>query len=193
MAALMVCASTAPAAGFWPRPTGPSTRALLVGDSLATGASGPLHRLLDGWSIHTHARIGRGTAEGMRVLAHLRRHGIPPVVVISLGTNDDPASYRAFGRAVDSVLARVGPWRCVVWTSISRPPYRGHGYTRFNRVLRTYSSSTGNLKVVDWHGMVARGAVPMARDHVHPGPGGYQKLAEAIATAVRGCTSWSAF
>jgi lysophospholipase L1-like esterase len=110
------------------------------------------------------------------------------VVVVSLGTNDDPGAVDTFAGYVQAVLDAVGPGGCVVWPNIARPPYNGVSYDGYNRALARLSSANPNLLVVDWVGMVRSNPGWLASDGVHGTPAGYQARGRAIAQAVQGCT-----
>jgi hypothetical protein len=53
---------------------------------------------------------------------------LPRVIVVSAGTNDDPGAVARFNRVVRESVAIAGPTRCVVWSTIVRPPYQGVSY-----------------------------------------------------------------
>lgn len=69
-------------------------RALVVGDSLAEGVEPHLGDFLPGWRIATSAYTGRPTSDGVSEI--VGRGSLPPVLVVSLGTNDDPSAVAAF-------------------------------------------------------------------------------------------------
>jgi hypothetical protein len=158
----------------------------VVGDSLAVGAREPLEAALPGWRVETSAETGRHTSEGV---AEITGAGsLPDVVVVSLGTNDDPSAADTFAGYVQTVLGAVGPGGCVVWPNIVRPPYNGVSYDGYNRALARLSAANPNLLVVDWVGMVGSNPAWLASDGVHATPTGYQARGQAIAQAVQGCT-----
>ena len=160
-------------------------RLLVVGDSLAVGTEAPLARLLPGWRITTSAFTGRHTDDGVAEITG--RGGLPDVIVVSLGTNDDPSATDTFAGEVGSVLDAAGPSRCVIWANIVRPPYSGVSYAGYNRVLERLSLTRPNLIVVDWSGMVRSQPGLLASDGVHATPRGYGVRAQAIASAIAGC------
>jgi hypothetical protein len=162
-----------------------SGRLLVVGDSLAEGTEAPLSRLLSDWRIRTSAYTGRPTADGVSEITGTAN--IPSVLVVSLGTNDDPSATSTFQGQVEAVLEAAGPSRCVVWANIVRPPYGGVSYAGYNRVLERLSASNPNLIVVDWVGITQSQPGLLAPDGVHATPDGYAVRAQAIASAIAGC------
>jgi hypothetical protein len=167
-----------------PGPAG-SGRALVVGDSLAEGTEAPLDRLLPSWRIETSAFTGRHTDDGVSEI--LGTSKLPPVLVVSLGTNDDPSAVSSFSSSVEAVLRAAGPSRCVIWANIVRPPYNGVSYAGYNRALAQAAAANPNLTVVDWAGIVRADPGLLTSDGVHATPSGYQARAQAIAQAMRSC------
>jgi lysophospholipase L1-like esterase len=155
----------------------------LVGDSLNVGIEPELGKLLPGWQIDAHDRVGRATPEGIEELRDLDRR-LAPVVVISLGTNDPDGSEREFRRLVDEAIDVVGPHRCLVWATIVRD---GAARTSFNHELEEARSEHRNVRLVDWATLVARSPELLAADAVHGTPEGYERRAEETADAIRGC------
>jgi lysophospholipase L1-like esterase len=183
-----VCtALVAVAAGASPAAYGSvAKRVLVIGDSLAVGTKPYLGRDLGGWRTQTSASISENAVHGAEELAH-RRHHLPPVVVASLGTNDDPHGISSFEHAVSTALGAVGKHGCVVWPNIVRPAVGGATYTGFNRVLARAAAKHDNLRVVDWVAMVAHNRAWIGDDGVHPDATGYMARARAIAHQVRHC------
>ncbi|HEY6637831.1 MAG TPA: hypothetical protein VIZ61_09140 [Solirubrobacterales bacterium] len=162
-----------------------SGRVLVVGDSLAVGTEAPLAQLLPDWRIETSAYTGRHTDEGVSEI--LGTSELPPVLVVSLGTNDDPSAVSSFGSSVEAVLRAAGPSRCVIWANIVRPPYNGVSYASYNRVLARAAAVHPNLTILDWAGIVRSDPGFLSSDGVHATPSGYQARAEATAQAMQGC------
>jgi lysophospholipase L1-like esterase len=157
----------------------------VVGDSLAEGTEAPLAQLLPGWRIRTSAYTGRPTADGVSEITSAGN--LPPVLFVSLGTNDDPSATSTFEGQVEAVLEAAGPSRCVVWANIVRPPYGGVSYSGYNRVLDRAATANPNLTIVDWVGITRSHPGLLASDGVHATPEGYTLRAQAIASAVEGC------
>jgi hypothetical protein len=168
-----------------------SGRLLVVGDSLAEGTEAPLARLLPQWRITTSAYTGRHTDDGVDEI--VSRSSLPGVIVVSLGTNDDPSATSSFEGEVERVLDAAGPSRCVVWANIVRPPYAGVSYAGYNRVLNGLSYSRPNLIIVDWSRIVRGHPGVLASDGVHATPEGYAVRAQAIASAVASCDGVQAY
>jgi lysophospholipase L1-like esterase len=162
-----------------------SGRALVVGDSLAEGTEAPLARLLPDWRIETSAYTGRHTDDGVSEI--LGTSKLPPVLVVSLGTNDDPSAVSGFEASVEAVLQAAGQGRCVIWANVVRPPYNGVSYAGYNRVLARVAAVQPNLTVLDWAAIVRSDTGLLASDGVHATPSGYQARAEATAQAMQTC------
>jgi hypothetical protein len=96
-------------------------------------------------------------------LAHRGRH-LPPAVVASLGTNDDPHGVSSFEHAVGSAT-----------------------YAGFDRVLDRLAAKHDNLRVVDWLRWSATTRGWIGDDGVYPDATGYMARARAIARQVRRC------
>jgi hypothetical protein len=172
-------------------PQAASGRAFVVGDSLAEGTEAPLAELLPGWRIRTSAYTGRPTADGVSEITGAGN--LPPVLVVSLGTNDDPSATTTFQSEVQAVLEAAGPSRCVIWPNIVRPPYGGVSYAGYNRVLAGVAAADPNLTVVDWVGIVRSDPGSLAPDGVHATPSGYEARAQAIAAAITTCGAGGAY
>jgi lysophospholipase L1-like esterase len=155
------------------------------GDSLAEGTRPYIPRALDHWHVSQSVSISRHAPQGVAILRRLQH--VPPVVVMSLGTNDDPRSTGAFRNAIRETMHVVGRSGCVVWPNIVRPPVGGASYAGYNQALAEESGERRNLRVVEWTKMVAANRSWLARDGVHVNAAGYQARAEAIAREVRRC------
>jgi hypothetical protein len=162
-----------------------SGRALVVGDSLAEGTEAPLARLLPDWRIETSAYTGRHADDGVSEI--LGTSKLPPVLVVSLGTNDDPSAVSSFEASVEAVLQAAGQGRCVIWANVVRPPYNGVSYAGYNRVLARVATVHPNLTVLDWAAIVRSNPGLLASDGVHATPSGYQARAEVTAQAMQTC------
>jgi lysophospholipase L1-like esterase len=161
--------------------------ALIVGDSLSVGAAPHIESSLRGWDVETLAREGKHTDEGVAEITS--RSDLPPVLIVSLGTNDDPSAVDSFSGYVQTVLDAAGPAGCVVWPTIVRPPYNGVSYNGYNRALARLYATSPNLRLVDWGGIVASNPGVLSGDGVHATPAGYAALGQAIAQAARTCGS----
>jgi hypothetical protein len=164
-----------------------TSRALLnYGDSLAVGTGLFIRPLLADWSVHDDVGISRHADEAD---ADLRGYGssLPRVIAVSLGANDAPGRRSWFRRQVLDVLAIAGPDRCVIWSTIVRPPYRGVSYAGLNAVLRDLDEHSEVLRVFDWAAVARTHPAWFARDGVHPTMAGYRTRATEIARLARAC------
>jgi hypothetical protein len=163
------------------------SRSLLVnGDSLAVGTAPYIPRALRRWRVTQSTAISRHAFEGASVMRAYGR-GLPRVIHVSLGTNDDPRSMSAFRSAIRSVMAVAGSRRCVVWANIVRPPVAGASYAGYNRALAQESKPRSNLRVVNWAKMVRQNPGWLSGDGVHVSATGYAARASAVARSVRRC------
>ena len=188
-AMLAVCAAPAlwpVAAGDASAAQGPSRRLLHNGDSLAVGTQLYMREALPGWRIRQSVDISRHAAEGPAVLRRLGAR-LPRVVVVSLGTNDDPRAVQVFRHAISSTMQVAGSRRCVVWANIVRPPVGGAGYGGLNRVLADEARRRRNLRVFQWAAMARAHRGWFGPDRVHPSGVGYRARAHGIADTVRRC------
>ena len=160
---------------------------LSYGDSLAVGTDLYLDTFLPGWSVRSSTAISRHAAETPGALRSLGS-SLPRVLVVSVGTNDDPGAVSEFRGIVAQAVALAGPSRCIVWSTIVRPPYNGISYEGYNRVLRAAAGRYANLRVLDWAAMARAHPGWFGRDGVHPTATGYRARAAATAKLVRaGC------
>lgn len=165
-----------------PRPRRPPRTALVVGDSLAVGTAAGIPAALPGWRVRTDALTGRPLASGMEIIRAARPR--PPVLAVSLFTNDDPRSLRALEAAVRETTGGG----CAVWATIAAPPVGGVGYEQANELLRRLAAELRpRLQIVDWAADAAARPGLLAGDRVHGTPSGYAHRARAYAAAMRRC------
>jgi hypothetical protein len=161
---------------------------VLVGDSLAVGVRDLLPSALPNWRVQVLARTGRPLAEGMGVVSGLDlKTSPPPVLAISLFTNDDPAHTSALEAAVRRTLALVGPRGCAIWATIVRPPVNGVSYRAANALLARLAADDPRLRLVPWAEQVAANRELVGADGVHATPAGYQLRAQLYAQAAQAC------
>ena len=158
-------------------------RVLDLGDSLSVGTAPYLRTRLRGYRIDRIHDVGLHAYDAAAIVAR-SRGALPPILVVSAGTNDDPRIVSTFIRAVSRILASSGPRRCVIWPTIVRPPAAGATYDGLNRALARAAARHPNLVLVDWVRMVGRHPRWLSNDGVHVTSAGYRARASAIATAV---------
>jgi len=156
------------------------------GDSLAVGTSWYLSAFLPGWTLRETAEVSRHASQGV-LAVESRGKLLERVVVLDLGTNDDPSAVARFRRYVKDVLRAAGPSRCVIWSTINRPPYNGVSYDGYNAVLASLDRANANLRVFDWAGMAKTHPQWFGSDGVHPTNTGYRQRAAALARLIKRC------
>ena len=166
---------------------GTATRHVYVdGDSIAYGTDLFLAGYLHGWSISASVDVSRHTYQGVATIEAMRREGtLPYVVVVNLGTNDDPSAVRQFGSYVARVIRAAGSERCVIWATIVRPPYAGISYDGLNRVLAAAAAKWQSFHVFDWRPLARAHPAWFGSDGVHPSIPGYRIRARRLATFIR--------
>ena len=172
-----VSASTAPMLSA-------SQPTLVLGDSLALTVYPWLADLLPDRYVSYEAEVGRSTAWAARALARLGN--IPPVVIISIGTNDELAADVEAGAR--TILDRLGPQRCVVWVDIERPDRVGDPKSDLNAALARASAGRSNVSILRWTDAVAAHPAWLSGDGIHATELGAQARAEAFAAASAGCS-----
>ena len=141
---------------------------VVQGDSLAVGMRAALERQVPVAAYD--AKIGRGTAEGVRLLA--KRNLRHKIVLVSLGTNDLGRSAGWMERQVRAV-ARKHP-RCVVWGEV-----RVEGTTA-DRRLNSGIRRVSGVRLV-------RAVRPAGGDGIHLTVKGYALRAKRFADAAKQC------
>ena len=169
----------------------PAKHLLVVGDSLGVGTRPYLPRYLGGWRVRSSVSISKHAPEGASELA-ARHRGLPPVVVASLGTNDDPHAVSSFEASVRKSLRAVGKHGFIVWPNIVRPAVAGATYAGYNHVLDHIAGHNPHLRIVDWVSIAAHHRSWFGSDGVHPDATGYMVRAAAIAKKVRHCRAFLA-
>jgi lysophospholipase L1-like esterase len=159
---------------------------LHYGDSLTVGTGVYLSSFLPGWSIIESASISRHADEGPGAVRSLSS-SLPRVLVISLGANDDPGAVAAFAADVRHIATTAGDGRCVIWSTVVRPPYNGVSYEGYNRVLRRTALKYANFRVFDWQALARTHPRWFGSDGVHPTAAGYRARAAAVARLVKSC------
>lgn len=183
---LLSAAALALALGPAARATRTAPAVLNYGDSLAVGTGPFLASRLRGWNVSQLAATSLHASDGPLAL-QARGAALPRVVVVSLGTNDDPGAVSSFAAVVREVVRIAGPTRCVIWSTIVRPPYRGVSYDGYNSTLRRLAGRLPGLRVFDWQALARAHPQWFGPDGVHPSAEGYGARAAALAVLARRC------
>jgi hypothetical protein len=183
LAVLVLLAVAAPAA----LAQAPPPRLFVIGDSLAYDNRPYLQRDLPHWTIQSDFSFARSAAETAHDLrARDRRAQLPPIIHVSSGTGDDPSQANRFRRAVRRIMRVAGPQRCVVWANVWRLKLSEPTFAVINFVLAEEAIAHPNLRVVDWHSMIAAHHDWLV-DLVHVNEEGNRARAAAVAREVRAC------
>jgi len=171
------------------QPQRTASRTLYVdGDSLAVGTGWYLSTYLHGWTLRGTVAVSRHAYQGVQSVEERAREGLlERVVVVDLGTNDDPGAVSRFAGYVREVVQAAGPSRCVIWSTINRPPYEGISYSGYNNALRALDARYKNLHVFDWASLAAAHPEWFGSDGVHPNTPGYRARAAGLARVVKSC------
>lgn len=187
---VLVLAAAACAAGSAvAAPHRSSARALYIdGDSLSVGTGWYLSTYLPGWTFRGTVAVSRHAYQGVLAVDERAREGLlERVVVVDLGTNDDPSAVSRFRDYVREVVRTAGPSRCVVWSTINRPPYNGISYSGYNDTLAVLDARYRNLHVFDWAGLARAHPEWFGPDGVHPTTAGYRARAAGLARVIKSC------
>ena len=158
---------------------------LVVGDSLEVGTGPHLRRALSGHSVRVDAEIGRPSVTGVRVLGDRIEPG-DDVIVFDLGTNDDPSAPTRTAANLEAA-ARLAGDRCMVVSSITKPPLSGVPDTALNNAIEGFAASRPDTQLADWRALAQSRPELMQPDRVHATPEGYQARAQLLAEAVNAC------
>jgi lysophospholipase L1-like esterase len=158
------------------------------GDSLSVGTGWYLSTFLPGWTLRGTVAVSRHASQGAGAVEERAREGLlERVVVVDLGTNDDPSAVSRFRDYVRGVVRAAGPSRCVIWSTINRPPYNGVSYSGYNDVLAALDARYRSLHVFDWAGLARTHPVWFGPDGVHPTTTGYKARAAGLARLIKSC------
>jgi hypothetical protein len=161
-----------------------SQSTLVLGDSLALTVYPWLADLLPDRYVSYEAEVGASTAKAERALADLAT--VPPVVIISAGTNDSFATdVEASARRI---LDRLGTGRCVVWVDVVRPERVGDPQADLNAAIDRAVLGRPNVTVLRWTEAVIAHPEWLSGDGIHPTEAGAQARAEAFAAASTSCS-----
>lgn len=173
----------------------------LVGDSITVGHFDQIGAYLGdtrGYPTGIRARSTAPMSDGVQWLidAHHGGSGIPPTVVLAMGTNDienPPACYAQ----LDRLIADIGAERRLYVVSPfaarggNTGPYFGYDIGNSARIAaREYALALSNptVRVVDWHSRVFDNPLSNIRswlaDGVHPNATGINVWLSLIANAI---------
>ena len=168
-----------------PPPLAPAQDTLVLGDSLGLVVYPWLADLLPDRYVSYQAEVGRSTPATEKQLDSVG--AVPPVVIVSSGTNDPVAN--VLEESARRMLDSLGPRRCVVWVDIVRPDRIGDSQTAMNAALDRATSGRANVRVLRWSQLVEAHPEWMSGDGIHPNEAGSQGRAEAFAQAAQGCSA----
>jgi hypothetical protein len=179
MHTLRIAAALLAAALFSLHASQASAKILYVGDSLGVGTA-PQLRLPH---VDADTRVGRTSAEGVRVLRSRLRRG-HRMVVFDLGTNDysAPELARSLQRA-----RRISGNRPLFVFTINKP-----GARPFNVALRRFAADARRVSLIDWRSVAAARHL-LAADGIHADASGYRRRAGLLARAIRAPEGLGAF
>ena len=163
----------------------PAQDTLVLGDSLGLVVYPWLADLLPDRFVSYQAEVGRSTPATEKKLDAVG--GVPPIVIISSGTNDPVAN--VFEESARRILDSLGPRRCVIWADVVRPDRIGDSQTAMNAALDRATSGRGNVRILRWSELVVAHPEWMSGDGIHPNEAGSQGRAEAFAQAAQGCSA----
>ncbi len=182
--------SASPSGSDAPLPPGQNT--LVLGDSLALAVYPYLADLVPDRYVSYVGEVGSSTAWALDQVEQLQANGerVPRVVLVSAGTNDWYA--QEFRDAATELLDRLGPRRCVVWSTVARPT-EVNGMSvdpaeDLNAVLLDLAVTHPNLRVLDWAGAAQEHPAWLAGDGVHPNEEGTIERAQMFADASYACS-----
>jgi lysophospholipase L1-like esterase len=188
VAVVLVVASAAGGSALAGRGRTDSRTLYVEGDSLAVGTGWYLGNYLRGWTMRGTAIVSRHAYQGVADVEERAREGLlERVVVVDLGTNDDPSAVSEFSSYVRGVVKAAGPSRCVIWSTINRPPYNGISYDGYNTILLALDKRYTTLHVFDWARLAHSHPQWFGPDGVHPTNAGYHARASGLAWLIKRC------
>lgn len=151
---------------------------IYIGDSLGTGAAGPLQELLP--KVYNDVAANRQWPEGHSILQSLSASGkMRPYVAISLGTNGG-----ASVEDLEAVLKEIGPDGRLVLVTLYAPDELMPTYQYMRGATELYydfaAKHPDRVRIAAWD-KVQPG---MAYGSIHPGPDGYKVYAQEIVRAL---------
>jgi len=168
-----------------PPPLDPAQDTLVLGDSLGLAVYPWLADLVPDRYVSYQAEVGRSTPATARKLAALS--AVPPVVIVSSGTNDSVAN--VLEDSAREILDELGRARCVVWVDVARPDRVGDSQSTMNAALARAVSGRTNVRILHWSDLIDAHPEWMSGDGIHPNEAGSQARAQAFADAARSCSA----
>lgn len=162
----------------------PGQDTLVLGDSLGLTVYPWLADLVPDRYVSYEAEIGRTTDGTITALEALP--SIPPMVIVSSGTNDPTAA--GLEAEAGQLLDILGPDRCVVWVDIVRPDSAYDSADDLNAALERAVAGRDNVSVLRWTTLIEENPGWMGGDGIHPTEAGAIGRAEAFANASRACS-----
>jgi hypothetical protein len=166
-------------------PLAPSQSTLVLGDSLGLVVYPWLADLLPDRYVTYQSEVGRSTPATLKKLK--AAGSVPPVVIVSSGTNDSSAT--VLEESARSILDELGTGRCVVWVDVVRPDRIGDSQTAMNAALDRAVQGRANVRILHWTKLVAAHPEWMSGDGIHPNEVGSEERAKAFAEAARSCSA----
>jgi hypothetical protein len=157
---------------------------LVLGDSLGLVVYPYLADQLPDRYVSYESEVGRSTPDTAKKLSTLS--SIPPVVIVSSGTNDGYAA--VLEESARKILDKLGPQRCVVWVDVARPSTIGDTPEALNAAIDRATAGRSNVRVLRWSAMVAAHPEWMSGDGIHPNEEGAKARSEAFAAAAAACS-----
>ncbi len=173
-----------------------SASVYVQGDSLTVPIKSLLTRLLPHDRLSISAKIGRPLTVGLRLLRQRAAiSGLPQVVVMEMGSNDDPRMPSAFAAMIGQTVSVIGNDRCTIWVNLFQRVTKKKGkklsttniFAGLNGVIAAAAVRYKRFSVVDWARTAARNPSWFGPDGVHPNGAGSVVFAQLIAAAINRC------
>ena len=165
----------------------PGQDTLILGDSLGLTVYPWLADLLPDRYVSYEAEVGRTTSGTINALTQMPESEIPPVVIVSSGTNDPTAA--GLQAEASELLDYLGPDRCVVWVDVVRPESDFATMDELNAALDAAVAGRDNVSILRWTDLVEQHTDWLGGDGIHPGQTGAEGRAAAFAAAAESCSA----
>ncbi len=173
-----------------------SASVYVQGDSLTVPIKSLLTRLLPHDKLSISAKNGRPLRVGLTLLRQrAASSGLPQVIVMEMGSNDDPGMPSAFATMIGQTISVIGSDRCTVWVNLFQGVTKKKGkklsttniYAGLNEVIAAAAARYKRFSVVDWASNAARNPSWFGPDGVHPNDAGSAVFAKLIVAAINRC------